>query len=179
VIQADELGHEVLLPGGEAYADVVREFGPAILDSNGRIDRRALGALVFNQPERLAKLSSIVHPAVGRLQTALVDRIVAQDPEAIIVIEAAILIETGSYKKFDRLIVVDCTPEQQLERAMRRDSLNQEEVLARIARQLPLEEKKRVAHYIINTSGTREDTFEQTRAVYESLRALKPRSTMS
>ena len=162
VIRADELGHQVLLPGGEAYDAVVAAFGTA--------DRRRLAGLVFHDPEKLAKLSSIVHPAVTRLQEQDTARIAAADPNAIVVVEAAILVETGSYVKFDRLIVAVCTPEQQLERAMKRDSYSLEDAMERISRQLPLEEKRRVAHFVIDTSGTRENTLEQTRVVYEALR---------
>ncbi|MDQ2946105.1 MAG: dephospho-CoA kinase [Acidobacteriota bacterium] len=162
VIRADELGHQVLLPGGEAYDAVVAAFGTA--------DRRRLASLVFHNPEKLAKLSSIVHPAVSRLQEQETARIAAADPNAIVVVEAAILVETGSYVKFDRLIVAVCTPEQQLERAMKRDSYLLEDAMGRISRQLPLEEKRRVAHFVIDTSGTKENTLEQTRVVYEALR---------
>jgi dephospho-CoA kinase len=94
------------------------------------------------------------------------------DPAAIVVVEAAILVETGSYKKFDRLIVVVCTLEQQMERAMKRGAYTKQEVAARLSRQLPLEEKLRVANYVIDTSGTKENTLEQVRAVYGSLRSL-------
>jgi len=87
-------------------------------------------------------------------------------------VEAAILVETGSYKKFDRLIVVVCTLEQQMERAMKRGAYTKQEVAARLSRQLPLEEKLRVANYVIDTSGTKENTLEQVRAVYGSLRSL-------
>jgi len=87
-------------------------------------------------------------------------------------VEAAILVETGSYKKFDRLIVAACTLEQQIERAMKRDGRTREEVTARLSRQLPLEEKVKVADYVIDTSGTKENTMEQTRAVYGALRGL-------
>ena len=96
----------------------------------------------------------------------------AVDPRGIAVVEAAILVETGSYKRFDRLIVVVCTFEQQMERAMRRDSYTREETLARLKRQLPLEEKVRVADYVIDTSGTKESTLEQTHQVYQSLRSI-------
>ena len=170
VIRADDLGHQVLLPGAEAYQPVVAEFGSSILDENGTIDRRRLAALVFHDPEKLAKLSSIVHPAVTRLQEQETARIKAANPNAIVVVEAAILVETGSYVKFDRLIVAVCTPEQQLERAMKRDSYSLEDAMERISRQLPLEEKKRVAHFVIDTSGNKENTLEQTRVVYEALR---------
>ncbi len=162
VIRADALGHQVLLPGGEAYDAVVAAFGTA--------DRRRLASLVFHDAAKLAKLSSFVHPAVTRLQEQETARITAADPDAIVVVEAAILVETGSYAKFDRLIVAVCTPEQQVERAMKRDSSSLEDVMERISRQLPLEEKRRVAHFVIDTSGTKESTLEQTRVVYEALR---------
>jgi dephospho-CoA kinase len=172
IIQADELGHEVLLPEGEAYGPVRAEFGDGILDERGLIDRRKLAALVFDHPEKLKKLSAIVHPAVGRLQQRTIAELEKTDPRGIAVVEAAILVETGSYLRFDRLIVVVCEEQQQMERAMRRDAYTKEEVLARLSRQLPLEEKKRVAHYIIDTSGAKEHTIQQTRAVYGSLRSL-------
>lgn len=172
VIHADELGHEVLLPEGEAYRPVLAEFGLEILDERGFIDRKKLAASVFDHPDRLQKLSAIVHPAVVCREENLIAGLQQTDPHGIAVVEAAILVETGSYTRFDRLIVVACAEQQQLERAMRRDASTLEEAMARIRRQLPLEEKKRVAHYIIDTSGTKEQTAHQTRAVYESLRSL-------
>ena len=116
LIQADELGHKVLLPGGEAYDAVVNEFGEVILDDEGMIDRRRLAALVFDQPERLQKLNSLVHPPVIRREQEIEQDIARRDPHAIAVVEAAILVETGSYKRFDKLIVAACTAQQQLER---------------------------------------------------------------
>lgn len=172
VIRADELGHQVLLPDGEAYGPVVAEFDSGILDEHGIIDRRRLAALVFRDADRLEKLSGIVHPAVTRLEREETDRIAATDPRAIVVVEAAILVETGSYVKFDRLIVAMCTPEQQVQRAMARDSYSLEDALERMGRQLPLEEKSRLAHFVIDTSGTKEATLEQTRAVYRALRRI-------
>jgi dephospho-CoA kinase len=171
LIEADQLGHQVLLPDGEAYAGVVREFGPDILDREGFIDRKKLGALVFDHPERLEKLNRLVHPPVGERQARMIAEIAQRDREAIVVVAAAILVETGSYRRFDRLIVVTCTLEQQIERAMKRGPYSREEVLARLSRQLPLEEKVRLADYVIDTSGTKENTLEQVRAVYNSLRS--------
>jgi dephospho-CoA kinase len=173
VIRADDLGHQVLLPGGEAYDAVVNEFGDQILDDEGMIDRRRLAALVFDNPDKLAKLNSLVHPPVTRRERAMEEDIARRDPRAIAVVEAAILVETGSYKKFDKLIVAVCTPEQQLERAMKRSSYTREEVMARLSRQLSLEEKVKVADYTVDTSGTKERTLEQVREVYESLRSLQ------
>ena len=172
LIRADDLGHRALLPGGEAYDAVVHEFGEAIVDDEGMIDRRRLAALVFNNPERLEKLNSIVHPPVIKRETEMEDDIARRDPHAIAVVEAAILVETGSYTRFQKLIVAFCSYEQQIERAMRRDSYTKEEVIARLERQLPLAEKIKVADYVIDTSGTKEHTLEQVRRVYDSLRAL-------
>jgi dephospho-CoA kinase len=172
VIQADELGHQVLLPDGEAYRPVLDEFGADILNEHLMIDRRKLASLVFADPEKLKKLSGIVHPAVRRSQERTIAELERTDPRGIAVVEAAILVETGSYLRFDRLIVVACAERQQVERAMHRDSYTQEEALARLSRQLSLEEKKRVAHYIIDTSGTKARTMEQTQEVYRSLRSL-------
>ena len=172
LIEADELGHAVLLPDGEAYEGVAREFGPGILDQAGFIDRKKLGALVFANPELLEKLNRLVHPPVGQRQARIIAEIAGRDPQAIVVVAAAILVETGSYKRFDRLIVVTCTLEQQIERAMKRGPYSREEVLDRLSRQLPLDEKVRVADYVIDTSGSKENTLEQVRAVYKSLRSL-------
>ena len=164
-IDADALGHQVLLPDGEAFGSVVAEFGAGILDESGKIDRKQLGAIVFDAPDRLAKLSAIVHPAVRRLTDAKIAKI----PRGILIYEAAILVETGGYKDFDRLIVAACPEDLQIERAMARDGSSRESVLARLRRQAPLAEKVRHAHYVIDTSGTLEHTLEQTRNVYQSL----------
>lgn len=172
LIEADKLGHEVMMPGGEAYDAILREFGRDILDSEGRISRRKLSGMVWNNPERLAKLSSFVHPPVQAREEKWMAEIGRTDPHAIAVVEAAILVETGRYKSFDRLIVVTCSSEQQMERALERGSYSKEEILARLSRQLPMEEKLRVADYVIDTSGSKEATLEQVRKVYGSLRSL-------
>jgi dephospho-CoA kinase len=172
LIEADKLGHEVMLPGAEAYDAIVREFGGAILEPNGHIDRRKLSALVWDYPERLRKLNTFIHPPVRAREERRMAEIAQADPHAIAVVAAAILVETGSYRSFDKLIVVTCTAEQQMERALKRGSYSKEEILARLSQQLPLEEKLRVADYVIDTSGSKESTLEQVRIVYESLRSL-------
>lgn len=172
LIEADQLGHQVLLPEGEAYAGVLSEFGREILDPEGLIDRKKLATLVFDDRERLEKLNRLVHPPVGERQARMIAEIAQRDPQAIVVVAAAILVETGSYRRFDRLIVVTCTLEQQIERGMKRGPYSREEVVARLNRQLPLEEKVRLADYVIDTSGTKENTLQQVRAVYNSLRSL-------
>lgn len=173
VIQADVIGHQVLEPGGEAYEPVVKEFGGEIVGEGARIDRRKLAERVFGHPERLARLNSIVHPLVYERQDRIFSEFGARDPHGIAVIEAAILIETGSYKRLDRLILVTCTEEQQVERAMRRDGASVEDIQARLSRQMPVAEKRKFADFVIDTSGDKENTVRQTRAVYEELRRIE------
>ena len=172
LIQADQLGHDVIAPGGESYDAVVREFGDGILDASGGVDRRALAARVFGDAERLAVLNRLVHPPVVRREEALMAGFSARDPHGIAVVEAAILIETGSYRRFDRIVLVTCDEEQQVRRAVKRDGLPEAEVRARIERQMPLGEKLKFADFVIDTSGEKEQTLEQTRRVYEALRRI-------
>lgn len=172
LLKADELGHRLLLPGTEVYRRVVDEFGPSILDAEGRIQRRALAQVVFADPEKLARLNAIVHPAVIEEEERWMAGVAAADPHGIAVVEAAILIETGSYRRFDRIVLALCSREQQIERAMKRDGLSREEALQRLERQMPLEEKRKFADFIIDTSGEKEQTLAQVRRLYEELRRL-------
>jgi dephospho-CoA kinase len=178
LIQADMLGRQVLEQGGETYEAVVATFGNQILDADGptqgQINRKRLAAIVFSDPEQLAKLNALVHPPVKTRERALAEEFARDHPDGIAVTEAAILVETGSYKDYDRLIVAVCRPEQQIERAMERDGASREEVANRLRRQMPLEEKVKHADFIIDTSGSKENTLEQVRTVYESLRVLNP-----
>jgi dephospho-CoA kinase len=170
LIQADNLGHQVLLPDGEAYLPVIRQFGTEVLASDKTIDRKKLGAIVFNDPAKLAALNAIVHPAVRRLG----DQLIAKLTDGILIYEAAILVETGGYKNFDKLIVAACPPQVQIERAMARDGLDREAVTARLKQQLPLSEKVRHADYVIDTSGTIAQTLERTAEVYRQLAKQEP-----
>lgn len=172
LVQADLLGHEALLPSGPAYQPVIHEFGSGILDADGQIVRRKLAALVFDDPEKLAKLNSLVHPVVRERTDQLVSEFAALQPQGIAVVEAAIHIETGGYRNFDRLVLAWCRPEQQVERAMHRDQMTRQEAEARLRRQMPLDEKRKFAHYVIDTSGTKDETMRQTVEVYHKLRSL-------
>lgn len=172
LLKADELGHDVLQPGGAAYQGAVDAFGREILDEQGFIVRRRLGSLVFGHPDKLALLNALVHPAVIAREEQWMREIEAADPAGIGVVEAAILVETGSHLRFQKLVVAVCAPEQQIERAMKRDSLSREEVLHRLERQMPLEEKRKYADYVIDTSGPKAETLTQVRRLYEQLRRL-------
>ncbi len=172
VIYADKLGHEVLLPSGEGYASVVDLFGPQILDANGMIDRKKLAQIVFADGELLRELNRIVHPSVYRLEALRVAEYQSENPRAIIVTEAAILIETGRYKTFPQVIVTICSQETQIARGMRRDQLSREEVLARIERQMPLEQKPQYAHYVINTDHSKMETAARAAEIFNELKEI-------
>ncbi len=152
---------------------VVREFGGEILTPEGAIDRRALAERVFGDGERLARLNALVHPAVIRREEQLIAAFREREPHGIAVVEAAILVETGSYQRFDKLILVTCREDQQVERALRRGGASEADVLARIGRQMPLAEKRKFADFVIDTSGEKLETLRQARAVYDTLRRVE------
>ena len=172
LIEADALGRQVIEQGGETYEAVVAAFGQEILDPDGQVNRRRLAKIVFADAAQLAKLNALVHPHVRARERALAAEFAREHPDGIAITEAAILVETGTYKDYDRLIVAVCRPEQQIERSMERDGVSREEVLNRLRRQMPLEEKVKHADFIIDTSGSKENTLQQVRTVYESLRKI-------
>jgi dephospho-CoA kinase len=182
LIEADVLGRQVLEQGGATYDAVVAAFGPQIVDadgpSQGKINRKRLAAIVFADDDdakrQLTRLNAIVHPPVKVRERDLAAEFAREHPDGIAVTEAAILVETGSYKDYARLIVAVCRPEQQIERAMHRDGVSREEVLNRLRRQMPLEDKVKYADFVIDTSGSKENTLQQVRIVYEELRRLNP-----
>jgi dephospho-CoA kinase len=173
VIHADKLGHCVLQPDGEAYLPTVETFGREILAPDGTIDRKRLGAIVFASPALLETLNGIVHPAVFRLEEKALHEFLQHDPACIVVIEAAILIETGRYRNFDRIILTTCSEEIQIVRAMSRDKLQREQVLARLRNQMSAEEKKAYAHYVIDTGMPKAETTKKVENVFRQLKSLQ------
>ena len=144
VLDADQLAHELMEPGQAAYEDVVREFGQEVLAADGRIDRKKLGDIVFRDAEKRERLNAIVHPRVIAAREEQLKQMEAENPNGIAVIEAALLVESGYYKKLDRLIVCVCSPQDQIAR-LRARGLTEEEAKRRIKAQMPLEEKLRLA----------------------------------
>jgi dephospho-CoA kinase len=173
-IDADSIAHQVIEPGRPAYHDIVNHFGRAVLNEDGAINRAALGGIVFADQAQREKLNSIVHPRVYEAQAEWLAEIARRDPDAIAVIDAALMIETGSYRRFDKLIVVYCEPELQLRRLVERNNLTREQAMARISAQMSSEEKLKYADYAINTSNGFEDTRRQVERVYDELRKLQP-----
>jgi dephospho-CoA kinase len=170
VIDADKIVHELLEPGQQAWKEVVEYFGPEIEFPDRTINRRKLGEIVFNDAEKRAWLNQCLHPRVFAVYTARVKHLCARALHAIIVLDAALLIETGYHKKMDRLVVVYADQEQQMERLTNRDRLSREQALVRIRSQMPLSEKRRQADYVIENTGTREDTEQQAREIFQKLR---------
>ena len=171
VLESDPLVHELLEPGQAVYAEVVREFGAGILGPGGGVDRAKLGAIVFAHALRRQRLNEIIHPqvfAVTEQWFAALDR--AGGPEYAIS-EAALLVESGYYKKFDRLIVVWCKPEQQMERLLAR-GLTAEQAQQRMDAQMPIEEKMQFADDLIDCSCTIEETNTQVVELASKLKEL-------
>jgi dephospho-CoA kinase len=171
VLDADQTAREVVVPGSAGLRAIAAAFGREVLQPDGTLDRAKLGAIVFSDETKRARLNSILHPLIIAAQDDWLRGREAQDPRGVGIVDAALMIETGSYKRFDKLIVVWCRPELQLERLVTRDGLTAAEAARRIASQMPQEEKKRFANYLIDTSGDFAETREQAAAVYEHLKA--------
>jgi dephospho-CoA kinase len=175
VLNADKMAHAVIAPGSPAYKEIVRHFGEHILALDGGIDRARLAAIVFSNSAQLATLNAIVHPRVLHDLDRELDRLSRLDPHGIAVVEAALLIEARYHEKLDRLVLVTCTREQQIERltnpafgrAMPREQAEQ-----RIASQMPLEEKRKLPHDEIDCSGSLDYTRKQVQMLVEELKRV-------
>jgi dephospho-CoA kinase len=166
---ADKIAHLVMAPGRPACDDIVREFGESVLAADGSIDREKLGRIVFADHARRARLNEIVHPRVIEEQNGLLAEAEARNPNGIAVIDAALMIESGGYKRFDKLIIVYCDRETQIERLMRRNNIAREDAQRRIVAQMSSEEKLRYADYRIDTAGTLEQTRQRVIDLYGDL----------
>lgn len=166
---ADTIAHSVMEPGRDAYRDIIREFGEEVLGPDGSIDRRKLGSVVFADESRRKRLNGIVHPRVIEEQNRLLGEAEARDPKGIAVIDAALMIESGGYKRFDKLIVVYCDRETQIDRLMRRGGIELEDAERRVAAQMSSDEKLRYADYTINTAGSFGETRQRVVEVYKDL----------
>jgi dephospho-CoA kinase len=175
VLDADETAREVVAPDSPALQAVVAEFGKEILRSDGTLDRPGLGALVFADADRRATLNSILHPYIIAKQDERLREWEAVDPKGIAVVDAALMIESGGYKRFDKLIVVYCRDDVQLERVMARNNLSRQEAGRRIAAQMTQDEKKKFADYLIDTSDGFAAARTRTGEIYEELRQEQER----
>ncbi|MDQ1590119.1 MAG: dephospho-CoA kinase [Pyrinomonadaceae bacterium] len=172
VLDADLTAREMVEPGSAGLRAIADAFGLEVLRPDGALDRAKLGAIVFSDETQRARLNLILHPLIMDAQDAWLRRCEERDPQGVAVVDAALMIESGGYRRFEKLIVVHCRPELQLERLLKRDGMSSEEAVRRIAAQMPQEEKKKFADYLIDTSGDFDETREQTGAVYEHLKKL-------
>src|SRR5262245_40409536 len=173
IIDADVIAHELLAPGTSTYDRVVAAFGDPILNPDATINRRKLGKIVFQDEAKRAELNSLVHPEVRARVLRRIDELEDSAQNGIIIIDAALMVESGFFRTFDRLIVVHCSPSLQLSRIVSRDGLTVAEARARMAAQMRVEEKIKHAQYTIETSGTFRQTREQIEAIYRDLLLLK------
>jgi dephospho-CoA kinase len=172
VIDADRITRQLFEPGHPVNAAVAEAFGRAVVASDGSIDRRVLGEIVFENQELREKLNSLVHPAIIRRQAEFLAQVAAESPHAIGIVEAALMIEAGTYKNYDKLIVVVSSTDTQRRRLRERSGLTPEQIDSRIASQMPMEDKTRFADFVIDNSGDMTATRQQVEAVHRELRAL-------
>jgi dephospho-CoA kinase len=170
VLAADPLGHKLLEPGQAAYDEVVREFGGEILGEGGKVDRKKLGAIVFADPVKRARLNWILHPKILDTIRQWFKELDRPGGPEFAVLEAALIFEAAVNKELDRVVVCWCAPEQQLERLQAR-GLTSDQARGRIAAQMPVDEKKRLADEVIDCSESLEDTERQVAQLIEKLKA--------
>lgn len=179
IIDADLLAREVVEPGQPALAQIATEFGRDVLTPDGALDRKQLGAIVFADPVRRLRLEAITHPAIRERFTARLDELAAKGFTGIVVFDAPVMIESGNYKNMERMIVVVTDDATQMARLNGRDGTGDAENRRKIASQMPLAEKARLADYVIDNSGSREATAEQVRRVFAALMSeLESRSVV-
>jgi dephospho-CoA kinase len=176
IIDADALAHEVVESGAPAYNAIVAEFGRGILQPDGALDRKKLGAIVFAVPEKRRRLEAITHPRIRERFARRLEELAAGDFAGVVIFDAPVMIESGNYKTMDRLVVVVTDAATQAERLTARDALGAPEAGRRIASQMPVAEKAKLADYVIDNSGDREATIAEVRRVHAALLAdLKAR----
>ena len=171
VLDADLLAREVVMPGQPAYLKIVEEFGQAVVQEDGTLDRKGLGAIVFAEPARRKRLEEITHPAIAARQQRILSVLEEEAFEGIVIWDVALLFETGGVAKVDRVVVVYADPETEVARLIARDGMAEADARARIASQMPVAEKAKRAHYVIDNSGDRAHSEGQVKAVYEALLA--------
>ena len=169
VIDADLLAREVVMPGQPAHTTIVEEFGPSVVQEDGHLDRKALGAIVFADPAKRKRLEEITHPAIRVRQQRILSVLEEEGHEGIVIWDVALLFESGGVSQVDRVVVVYTDPETELSRLMTRDGRPEAECRARIASQMSVADKAKRADYVIDNSGPREQTAARVREVYRAL----------
>jgi len=172
VLDADKTARDVVKKGTPGLSKIVSEFGDEVLTSDGELDRPKMASIVFADEKMRLLLNSIVHPLVFETQNEWLAAREAEDPGGIAIVDAALMIESGGYRRFEKLIVVWCEPDIQFERLIKRDGLSEADARKRIAAQMPQEEKKRFADFLIDTSGGFDSTLALCGQVHSKLLEL-------
>lgn len=169
LVDADQVARDVVEPGQPALNEIVSFFGQAVLNDNGTLNRATLGEIVFSDKEKLQKLESITHPAIRARMKEMFERYKKEQPDAIIIADIPLLYETKQTHLYEGIIVVYIPYDVQINRLMKRNGLTEEAAISRIKLQMNLEEKARLADYIIDNSGTLDETEEQIVALLQRL----------
>lgn len=177
VLDADRTARDVVKPQTKGLQSIIEHFGTEILQADGQLDRQKLGGIVFADEGKRQLLNSIVHPLVIQAQDEWLIERKLENPSGIAVIDAALMIESGSFRRFDKIVVVWCDAEIQIERLMLRNNLARGEAIQRIQAQMPQDEKKTYADFLIDSSKGFEDTRRQTAEIYGQLKLLSDTGT--
>ena len=174
LIDADRLAREVVKPDKQAWFEIVAHFGKGILLKSREIDRKTLGEIIFGSKAEREKLNAIVHPRVLDEELKAIEEIKGRGLDAILILSVPLLIESGHYKLCDKIVVVTVDKDTQIKRLMERDGFSREESVRRISAQMPLSEKVTYADFVIDNSGSGQETELQVKEVFKELRMLKP-----
>jgi dephospho-CoA kinase len=172
LIDADQIARELVQPRTPTWSELIRVFGKEILEADESINRKKLAAMVFSNHQKRRLLEEILHPQIRNEIDRRVEEIRKKDPEAVVVVDAALLVETGAYRRMDKLIVVTATEAQQIVRLRKRTGAAQEEAKGIISSQMALEEKVNVADFIIRNEGTLEETSKKAKEIFQELKTI-------
>ena len=172
IIDADQIARELVQPHGPAWNELVRTFGKEILQGDGSINRKKLADRVFEDPSQRRHLDQILHPLITEEMDRRTREIGEKNPEAIVVIDAPLLIEVGYHRRVDKLMVVVSTRTEQIERLKARDGINSEQALRILSSQMPVEEKVKLADFVIRNEGSLEEVREKAKKVFRELRKI-------
>jgi dephospho-CoA kinase len=172
IIDADQIARELVRPHQPAWNELIRAFGKEILQEDGSLHRKKLADKVFADPKQRKRLNQILHPRIKEEMDRRTKEIGQKDPEAIVVIDAPLLVELGDHHEMDKLIVVNSTQTQQIERLKDRDGISPEEALRILSSQMPLGEKVKLADFVIGNEGSLEETKKRAREVFKELKKV-------
>jgi dephospho-CoA kinase len=172
LIDADHIARELVQPHTPTWSELIRAFGKEILEKDESINRKKLAAWVFSNPHKRRQLEEILHPQIDKEINRRIEEIRRKDPEAVVVVDAALLVETGAYRRMDKLIVVTATEAQQMERLGKRTGAALKEVHGIISSQMPLAEKLKVADFVIRNEGALKETIQRAKEIFQELKTI-------